>query len=124
VATDAAVADMAPHGHCRGRSEGGGDDPHRHHREAIRAALALGTVAVEPQPNENGERPIWLEERWLDKLNSIRRSGEQLLGGHHQPSDAAGRTLDPQTALRKLRAMRRRGESYSDVILRLATERA
>ena len=31
----------------------------------------------EPQPNENpGGRLIWLEERWLDKLNSIRRSGE------------------------------------------------
>jgi hypothetical protein len=44
--------------------------------EAIARTLALGTVAVEPQPNENGERLIWLEERWLDKLNSIRRSGE------------------------------------------------
>jgi hypothetical protein len=29
------------------------------------------------QPNENGERLIWLEERWLDKLNSIWRSGER-----------------------------------------------
>jgi hypothetical protein len=29
-----------------------------------------------PQPNENGECLIWLEERWLHKLNSIRRSGE------------------------------------------------
>ena len=44
--------------------------------EAIERTLALGTVAVEPQPNENGERLIWLEERWLDKLNSIRRPGE------------------------------------------------
>jgi hypothetical protein len=26
--------------------------------------------------SENGERLIWLEERRLDKLNSIRRSGE------------------------------------------------
>jgi hypothetical protein len=33
---------------------------------------------------------------------------------------AVGRTLDTQATLRKLRAMRRRGESYSDVILRLA----
>jgi hypothetical protein len=31
-------------------------------------------VACEPQPNENGERLIWLEQRRLDKLNSIRRS--------------------------------------------------
>ena len=44
--------------------------------EAIERTLALGTVACEPQPNESGERLIWLEERWLDKLNSIRRSGE------------------------------------------------
>ena len=44
--------------------------------EAIARTLALGTVACEPQPNENGERVIWIEERWLDKLNSIRRSGE------------------------------------------------
>jgi hypothetical protein len=33
-------------------------------------------VAAEPEPDENGERLIWLEERRLDKLNSIRRSGE------------------------------------------------
>ena len=44
--------------------------------EAIARTLALGTVACEPQPNEKGERVIWIEERWLDKLNSIRRSGE------------------------------------------------
>jgi hypothetical protein len=44
--------------------------------DAIAATMAFGTVNYEPQPNENGERLIWLEERWLDKLNSIRRSGE------------------------------------------------
>jgi hypothetical protein len=44
--------------------------------EAIARTLALGTVAAEPQPNENGECVIWIEERWLDKLNSIRRYGE------------------------------------------------
>jgi hypothetical protein len=33
-------------------------------------------VACQPQPNENGERPIWIEERWLDKLNSIRGSSD------------------------------------------------
>jgi hypothetical protein len=42
--------------------------------EAIERTLALGTVPCEPQPNENGERLIWLEEHWLDKLNSIRRT--------------------------------------------------
>jgi hypothetical protein len=44
--------------------------------EAIERTLALGTVACEPQPNENGERVIWIEERWLDRLISIQRSGE------------------------------------------------
>ena len=44
--------------------------------EAIERTLALGTVACEPQPNENGEHAIWNQERWLVKLNSIRRSGE------------------------------------------------
>jgi hypothetical protein len=44
--------------------------------EAIARTLALGTVACEPQPNENGERVIWIEERWLDKLNSVMRTGE------------------------------------------------
>jgi hypothetical protein len=44
--------------------------------EAIARTLALGTVTCEPQPNENGERAIWIEERWFDKLNTIRRSGE------------------------------------------------
>jgi hypothetical protein len=44
--------------------------------EAIAATLPLGSVGCEPRPNENGERPIWLEERQLDKLNSIRRPGE------------------------------------------------
>jgi hypothetical protein len=45
-------------------------------RDRIERTLALGAVACERQLNENGERLIWLEERWLDKLNSIRRSGE------------------------------------------------
>jgi hypothetical protein len=44
--------------------------------EAIAHTTALGTVAAEPKPNENGERLIWIEERRFDKLNSIRRSGE------------------------------------------------
>jgi hypothetical protein len=33
-------------------------------------------VACEPQLNENGEHLIWLEERWLEKLDPMRRSGE------------------------------------------------
>jgi hypothetical protein len=33
-------------------------------------------VACARQPDENGERLTWVEERRLDKLNSIRLSGE------------------------------------------------
>jgi hypothetical protein len=44
--------------------------------EAIARTLALGTVAAEPGVTDSGERVIWLEERWLNKLNSIRRPGE------------------------------------------------
>jgi hypothetical protein len=44
--------------------------------EAIERTLALGAVAAEPRVNEKGERLIWLEERRLDELNSIRRPGE------------------------------------------------
>jgi hypothetical protein len=57
--------------------------------EAIAATLP-GSVGFENAVNEKGERYIWLEHRWLDRLNSYR-----------QP-----------------------GESYSDVILRLAREAA
>jgi hypothetical protein len=48
--------------------------------EVIGRTQALGTVGCEPEPNENGERGIWIEERWLDKLNSIRRAA--LWEGH------------------------------------------
>ena len=44
--------------------------------EAIERTFALGAVAAEPQVNEKGERLIWLEPRWVEKLNSIRRPGE------------------------------------------------
>jgi hypothetical protein len=44
--------------------------------EVIARTLAFGSVAYEPQVNEKGERLIWLEERQLDKLNSIRRPSD------------------------------------------------
>jgi hypothetical protein len=44
--------------------------------ETIERTLAFGAVAAELQLNEKGERLIWLEERQLDKLNSICRPGE------------------------------------------------
>jgi hypothetical protein len=50
------------------------------------AATLPGSVLFECEPNEKGERQIWLEPRYVDRL----------------------------------KAMRGPGESYSDVILRLA----
>ena len=55
---------------------------------AIERTLPLGSVAIEPHANERGERHVWLEPKFVDRLE----------------------------------AMRRPGESYSDLILRLAAE--
>ena len=57
---------------------------------AIAATLPLGSVSYENALDEWGLRYVWLERRWLEKLNSYRRPGE----------------------------------SYSDVILRVARETA
>lgn len=54
--------------------------------EAIAATLPLGWLGFERDPNEQGERTVWLEEVWVNKLG----------------------------------AMRGPGDSYSDVILRIA----
>jgi hypothetical protein len=44
--------------------------------DAIAATLPVGSTGYENAVNEKGERWIWLERRWLDKLNSYRRAGE------------------------------------------------
>jgi hypothetical protein len=44
--------------------------------EAISATLPLGSVAVEPYFNEKGERVVWLEEVWVDRLGAMRGPGE------------------------------------------------
>jgi hypothetical protein len=54
--------------------------------EAIARTLPVGSVGYEPEPNERGEKLIWLEDAMADRLA----------------------------------AMRGPGESYSDVILRIA----
>jgi hypothetical protein len=56
--------------------------------EAISRTLPLGSVSYENVVDERGQRLIWLERRWLDRLRSYRGPGE----------------------------------SYSDVILRVAAE--
>jgi len=44
--------------------------------DAICATLPLGSVAVEPCYNERGERTVWLEEVWVNRLGAMRRPGE------------------------------------------------
>ncbi len=44
--------------------------------KAIAANLPLGSVAIEPQLNAKGERLIWLEERWVDRLDAMRQPAE------------------------------------------------
>jgi hypothetical protein len=56
--------------------------------EAIARTLPFDTVSYENAVDEQGQRLIWLERRWLDRLHSYRGPGE----------------------------------SYSDVIMRLARE--
>jgi hypothetical protein len=38
--------------------------------------MAFGSVNYETQINEKGERLIWLEERWINKLRALRGKGE------------------------------------------------
>ena len=47
---------------------------------AIAATRPVGTVGYEAQVNEKGERLIWLEERWLDKLKAMRGPGDSYSG--------------------------------------------
>jgi hypothetical protein len=44
--------------------------------DAICATLPLGSVAVEAEPNERGERYVWLEEVWVDRLGAMRGPDE------------------------------------------------
>jgi hypothetical protein len=41
--------------------------------EAIARTLPFGSVSFENAADEHGLRYIWLEHRWLDRLNSYRR---------------------------------------------------
>jgi hypothetical protein len=44
--------------------------------DAICATLPFGSVAVEAEPNERGERVIWLEDAMADRLGAMRGPGE------------------------------------------------
>jgi hypothetical protein len=58
--------------------------------DAIARTMPLGSVGFEAEASERGERTVWLEEVWVDRLG----------------------------------AMRGPGESYSDVIMRIAGRRS
>jgi hypothetical protein len=38
--------------------------------------MPLGSVAYEAEVTANGERLIWLEVRWVDKLDALHGKGE------------------------------------------------
>jgi hypothetical protein len=44
--------------------------------DAITATFPLGSVAVEPYYNAKGERLIWLDEVWVDRLAAMRGPSE------------------------------------------------
>jgi hypothetical protein len=46
--------------------------------EAIAKTLALGSVGFENAVNERGERLIWLDEAWVDRLGSMRGPGRTI----------------------------------------------
>ena len=44
--------------------------------EAIARTLPVGSRGYEPEANERGERYVWLEEVWVNRLGAMRRPGE------------------------------------------------
>jgi hypothetical protein len=44
--------------------------------EALVATLPLGSVAVEAEPNDRGERTVWLEAAMVERLGATRGPGE------------------------------------------------
>jgi len=48
--------------------------------EAIARTLPLGSMGYESEPNERGERYVWLEEVWVNRLGAMRRPGETYCG--------------------------------------------
>ena len=50
--------------------------------DAVCATMPLGSVAVEPEASERGERLIWLEAAMADRLCAIARTGRDLQQGH------------------------------------------
>jgi hypothetical protein len=55
-------------------------DPHLDHLRRLwrrmAAMLPLGSAGFEPEPDAKGERYVWLEEGWVNKLGAMRGPGE------------------------------------------------
>jgi hypothetical protein len=44
--------------------------------EAIAETIPPGSVAYETEANDRGERTVWLDEVWVDRLAAMRGQGE------------------------------------------------
>jgi hypothetical protein len=62
--------------------------------DAICATLSVGSVAVEAEPNERGERLIWLEDAMADRLGAMRGPGESYSDANFADRGAGHRDDD------------------------------
>jgi hypothetical protein len=44
--------------------------------EALASTIPFGNIGFEPELNAKGERLIWIEHVWADKLSGLRGPGE------------------------------------------------
>ena len=77
--------------------------------DAIAASMPLGSVAYEAEVTANGERLIWLEVRWVDKLDALHGKGESY-------SDVISRLFVGRDVDRQIDAVRR---MLDQVVLRI-----
>ena len=61
--------------------------------DAIASTLPLGTTAFEPELGPNGERFVWLEPRFVDRLAAMRGPGGLAAGGRVMVIRPRGREL-------------------------------
>jgi hypothetical protein len=78
----------------------------RHHRNRLQrdtATLRLGSVGYEAEPNERGERYVWLERSVLDRLraNAGRARATATSFSGSQPASARTRYKKPYGGLER-----------------------
>jgi hypothetical protein len=87
--------------------------------EALAATLPLGTAGYESEPSPNGERWIWLEETWLNKLDAIRMPGESYSDVILWLVEIEGRSRNPSSTMTRYAQSRKaRSRAGASVILR------